>query len=271
MKAPQICIEGCSYQLSFIGPGSAGFGPTFRGCVDTEGTNQFRELNTGGADGLASSSALGELHLSGANGAISTTYPTGMQIINDMQGMGPWPRRRTHSASPRSTPTGGGRPSSLSGGTVTAVKVSALMGGAAAPTLTQVWTGALTSPITIRIPPGGWWGDRRLGQADRRLDPGLGGAPVQPYRTARPHDPAECERCGPERPGHQLCQHDGCNQLAEAQHRRHATAEEYDALPEALRPIDGIAHQAVYTCYDHEATRSAPTCTTTPRRTPHSA
>ncbi len=76
---------------------------------------------------------------------------------------------------------------------------------------------------------------------------------MQPYRTARPHDSADCGPCGPSRPGHQLCQHDGCNQLAQAQHRRHATAEEYDALPDALRPIDGIAHQAVYTCYDHEA------------------
>ena len=157
VKAPQICIEGCSYQMSFIGPGSGGFGPMFRGCMDTEGTNQFRELNTGGADGLASSSALGELHLSGANGAISTTYPTGLQIINDLQNVGPV-------ATPAYT-LGVAQTNNywrwatviLSGGTVTAVKVSALMGGQTAPVMTAVWTGALTAPITIRIPPGGWW------------------------------------------------------------------------------------------------------------------
>jgi hypothetical protein len=75
---------------------------------------------------------------------------------------------------------------------------------------------------------------------------------MQPYRAERPHDPAECQTCGPTRPGHQLCQHDSCDELAEAQHRRHATAEEFAALPEAFQPIDGVAYQAVFSCYDHE-------------------
>jgi hypothetical protein len=157
VKAPQLCVEGCSYPMSIVGPGSAGLGPMFRGCLDTEGTNQFRELNTGGADGLASASALGELRLSGANGAISTTFPTGMQIINDLQASGPV-------ATPSYT-LGAAQINAywrwatviLNGGTVTDVKVSTLMGGGAAPTTTTVWTGAITAPITIRIPPGGWW------------------------------------------------------------------------------------------------------------------
>lgn len=75
---------------------------------------------------------------------------------------------------------------------------------------------------------------------------------MQPYRYAKPHRSGECPECEPDRPGHQMCQHDGCDNLAEAQHRRHATAAEYDALPEHFKPIDGIAHQAVYVCLDHE-------------------
>lgn len=157
VSAPQLAVEGCSYQMSIVGPGSGGLGPMFRGCLDTEGTNQIREANEGGADGLASSSALGELRLSGANGAISTTYPTGMQIINDLQGSGPV-------ATPSYT-LGVAQINAywrwatviLSGGTVTDVQVSALMGGGSAPAMTTVWSGLLTAPITIRIPPGAWW------------------------------------------------------------------------------------------------------------------
>lgn len=74
---------------------------------------------------------------------------------------------------------------------------------------------------------------------------------MQPYRQTRPHGDG-CAMCAPNAPGHQMCQHDGCGELAETQHRRHATAAEYEALPEAFRPIDGIAHRAVFTCLDHE-------------------
>lgn len=74
---------------------------------------------------------------------------------------------------------------------------------------------------------------------------------MQPYRHAKPHGDG-CGQCVPAAPGHQLCQHAGCDELAEAQHRRHVTAADYEALPESFRPIDGIAHQAVFTCLDHE-------------------
>lgn len=114
------------------------------------------------------------------------------------------------------------------------------------------------------------------------------------YRTARPHHPAECAACAPGRPGHHLCQ--GCDQVATQQTRRHATDTEYAALPETLRPIDGVAHQAVYGCDDcaedwaplpceHPEPQPAPcpvcgatgdqACTrkdrTTPRDAPHTA
>jgi hypothetical protein len=41
-----------------------------------------------------------------------------------------------------------------------------------------------------------------------------------------------------------------CGQPIEAQHQRHLTAEEYDAIPEGLRPIDGYATKSVFTCGD---------------------
>jgi hypothetical protein len=157
VKAPQLAVEGCSYPMSIVGPGSGGLGPMFRGCLDTEGTNQFRELNTGGADGLASASSLGELRLSGANGTISTTYPVGMQIINDLQASGPVATPSYTLGVAQINAYWRWATVTLNGGTVTDVKISTLMGGASAPTLTPVWSGAITSPITIRIPPGGWW------------------------------------------------------------------------------------------------------------------
>lgn len=70
---------------------------------------------------------------------------------------------------------------------------------------------------------------------------------MQPYRfvtgEAVPGRPAG---------GHHLCQQDTCAEVAESQHRRHATDEEYAALPEGLVPIDGVCHMAVFTCGDHE-------------------
>jgi hypothetical protein len=75
---------------------------------------------------------------------------------------------------------------------------------------------------------------------------------MQTYRQAKPHSPGECATCAPTSPGHQMCQHDGCDEVAESQHKRHATLAEYEALLENFKPIDGVCHQAVFTCYDHE-------------------
>lgn len=41
-----------------------------------------------------------------------------------------------------------------------------------------------------------------------------------------------------------------CGQSVEMQYQRHATAQEYDALPDGLKPIDGIALIAVRVCGD---------------------
>jgi hypothetical protein len=83
---------------------------------------------------------------------------------------------------------------------------------------------------------------------------------VQPYRTIKPHHPAECVECGPDRPGHQQCQSDGCDELAVLQVQRHATADEYAALPESLMPIDGVCLIRVDMCEDCGETAAEPFC-----------
>lgn len=75
---------------------------------------------------------------------------------------------------------------------------------------------------------------------------------MQPYRQIKPHDPATCWLCTPDGPGHQACQNNGCDEIAESQHRRHATDQEYAAIPPDLIPADQVAHMAVFTCGDHE-------------------
>lgn len=82
---------------------------------------------------------------------------------------------------------------------------------------------------------------------------------LQDYRYTRPHDPADCETCSARGSGHPLCQKPGCDGLAVAQTRRHATQAEYDALPEQLTPIDGIAHLIVFAC-DDDAEACVPYC-----------
>lgn len=74
---------------------------------------------------------------------------------------------------------------------------------------------------------------------------------MQPYRNIRPHKGADCPECAPNRAGHPQCQADGCDKIATTQTKRHATQAEYDALPEGLRPIDGVARQRVDACDDH--------------------
>lgn len=85
---------------------------------------------------------------------------------------------------------------------------------------------------------------------------------MQDYRTARPHDPADCADCAPTGRGHQLCQAPECEQIAVRQTLRHATLAEYDALPEAYKPIDGVAMKPVYACDgDAHTEATLPFCT----------
>lgn len=75
---------------------------------------------------------------------------------------------------------------------------------------------------------------------------------MQGYRISRPHAAAECDRCAPAGQGHHLCQYGDCQNLASHSTRRHATLKEYLDLPISLRPVDGVAHQAVYACDRHD-------------------
>lgn len=74
---------------------------------------------------------------------------------------------------------------------------------------------------------------------------------LQPYRYAKPHDPTVCQLCGPLSPGHHVCQHPGCDELSTSQIQRHANQDEYNTIPEGLRPIDGIAARPTFACDTH--------------------
>lgn len=150
---PLLAIEGCTQIIRIIGPGSGGFGPVLRGRLDTEGNNAFDDTTSG----TALAAALGEICLSGSGNTISSTSGTSLQIVNDLQAPG-------FAATPTYTLSAAQINSYwrwatviLNGGVVTSVQVSSLMGGASAPAMNTVWTGALSAPITVRIPPGAWW------------------------------------------------------------------------------------------------------------------
>lgn len=148
----QMCIEACTYHLVVWGAGAAGIGPYIRGSIDTEGSVQVRG-NTNVAGNLSALS--GELHLTGSPSTPVFTFPTNLRLIKETQTRGPV-------ASPGYT-LGTAQINTfyrdatviISGGTVTAVKVSALAGGASgAPTMTTI--PGFTSG-TFRVPAGCWW------------------------------------------------------------------------------------------------------------------
>lgn len=103
-----------------------------------------------------------------------------------------------------------------------------------------------------------------------------------PYATVKPHDAAACPQCSRRAPGHQVCINSACpgraennggGRVATRQVARHATDQEYAALPLAHIPIDGYAVRPVFMCdycaedagepfCDHPAPQPAacPTC-----------
>ena len=92
-----------------------------------------------------------------------------------------------------------------------------------------------------------------------------------PPRAIKPHDPRACPNgaCAPRGPGHPGCMNENCEgsgdnagqgRIATNTALRHATAEEYAALPLGLMPIDGIARIAVHACDDCAEAAFAPFC-----------
>ena len=48
------------------------------------------------------------------------------------------------------------------------------------------------------------------------------------------------------------CEHaDGCTRPATAQYAKHLSLDEYNAIPEQRRPVDGVAVKPVFVCEDH--------------------
>lgn len=78
-----------------------------------------------------------------------------------------------------------------------------------------------------------------------------------PYAVVKPHAADGPACCSPAALGHYACmnpsctgrsENNGAGRVAVLQIPRHATAEEYAALPLAHQPIDGIAIKTVYAC-----------------------
>lgn len=151
----QVSIEGCIYNLYILGQGASGIGPYIDiAQMDTESpAPRLRDDNSG-----ALATAQGVIKLVGLYTAstIQTDAATTLQIINGQQPPGA-------AAAPTYT-LGAAFQNTywrwatviLAGGTTTFVKIGATMGGASAPAMNTVWTGALSGTLTLRVPPGGW-------------------------------------------------------------------------------------------------------------------
>jgi hypothetical protein len=148
----QWCVEACTYHLVVWGAGAAGIGPFIRGSIDTEGSVQIR----GNTNVAANLQALcGELHLVGSPSTPVFTFPTGLRLIKETQARGPVASPTYTLGTPQINTFYRDATVTISGGTVTAVKVSALAGGASgAPTMTTL--AGFTSG-TFRVPAGCWW------------------------------------------------------------------------------------------------------------------
>ena len=147
----QCCVEACTYHLVVWGAGSGGAGPYVRGRIDTEGTVQVRG-NTNIAANLQALS--GELLLAGSPSTPTFTFSTGLRLVKETQARGPVTSPTYTLGTAQANTFWRDATVTISGGTVTGVKVSALAGGASAPTMTAI--PGFTSG-TFRVPSGCWW------------------------------------------------------------------------------------------------------------------
>jgi hypothetical protein len=150
---PQLAVEGCTQIMQIIGPGSSGVGPILRGRLDTEGNNTFDDTTSG----TSLAAATGQVRMSGAGNTISSTSGMSIEVIDDRTLPGPVATPSFTLGTAQINSYWRWATVTVNGGTVTDIKVSALMGGASAPAMTTVWPAALGSPVTFRVPPGGWW------------------------------------------------------------------------------------------------------------------
>ncbi len=140
----QLCVESCSYHVDVFGAGASGIGPYVRGRLDTEGAVQLRDAPN---DGTGLGALAGEIRLCGSPSTPSLTFPSGVSLIVETQAPG-YPLGAAQVGFYRDATV------TISGGTVTGVKVSALAGGGSAPAMTTI-PGFTTG--TFRVPAGCWW------------------------------------------------------------------------------------------------------------------
>lgn len=153
----QFCVESCSYHLGVWGAGAAGIGPYICGVLDTEGTVQIRGVTNIAANLQALS---GELHLTGSPSTPTFTFPTNLRLIKETQVRGAVAAPTITASTAQINTFYRDATVVASGGTgVTAIKVSALAGGAAPPTMTTIYSQAsgVLPLVTFTVPAGCWF------------------------------------------------------------------------------------------------------------------
>lgn len=147
----QFCVEACSYHLGVWGTGANGIGPYAKGTLDTEGTVQIRGVTNVAANLKALS---GEIHLTGSPSTPTFTFGSNLKIIKDTQARGAVAAPSFTLGTAQINTFYRDMVLTVSGGTVTAVKISDLAGGTSAErvmTTQQGTSGAFT------VPAGCWW------------------------------------------------------------------------------------------------------------------
>jgi hypothetical protein len=157
VSAPQLSIENCTNHLYIYGEGSGGVGPYIHGVLDTEGTPQIADRNSG------LTTARGTLYITGSGGTLNVSDGTTLSIVYD-RFQQPGPVSGTTSITPGTPVMNTYWRSALvlltGGSAVTGVSVSNLAGGPSAPAVTSVYTqgsGALPAAgLPVLVGPGQW-------------------------------------------------------------------------------------------------------------------
>lgn len=151
----QIALEGCINHVDMIGNGSGGVGPTLRGMMDCESTQQWTGTGLGDARGSV------RLYGSGLT-TVTLATASAVEVINDFTAPGPisTPSFALNTAQINTTWRWANVWVAITTGTgITSIQVSQLRGGAL-PALTTIYsqaTGPMSAGFYFRVPPGGWW------------------------------------------------------------------------------------------------------------------
>ncbi len=156
--ADQLSVEGCTYNVYVLGQGASGIGP-YLDIVQMDTESAAPRLRDDASGALAT--AQGTMKLTGLYTAssIQTDAATTLEIINGQQAPGPVAAPSYTLGTAFMNTYWRWASVTLAGGTATAVKVGATMGGASAPAMTTVYSqsSAALPLMTVRVPPGGWF------------------------------------------------------------------------------------------------------------------